>query len=171
MTNYLPPKDLTIECNKNDSVDVYKNCCPDKNCCADKHCKNQWVKDLKNDLVTTINSVRVIENISNEEYDELLSRNVVFINLHDGSAVNTIIECIVRATPIVVNKTEFTTELLGEGYPLYYNNYANDFCKTNDEIKRLLNRCSIYRAHLYLKMLPKKKYTIEYFLKTILKYF
>ena len=171
MTNYLPPKDLTIECNKNDSVDVYKNCCPDKNCCTDKHCKNQWVKDLKHDLVNTINSVRVIENISNEEYDELLSRNVVFINLHDGSAVNTIIECIVRATPIVVNKTEFTTELLGEGYPLYYNNYANDFCKTNDEIKRLLNRCSIYRAHLYLKMLPKKKYTIEYFLKTILKYF
>ena len=171
MTNYLPPKDLTIDCNKNDSVDVYKNCCPDKNCCTDKHCKNQWVKDLKHDLVNTINSVRVIENISNEEYDELLSSNVVFINLHDGSAVNTIIECIVRATPIVVNKTEFTTELLGEGYPLFYNNYANDFCKTNDEIKRLLNRLSIYKAHLYLKLLPKKKYTIRYFLKTILKYF
>jgi polysaccharide pyruvyl transferase WcaK-like protein len=170
MNNYVPPKDLIIDCKENEYVDVYKMICPDKPCCPNRHCNNQWVKDFKNDVKNTINSVKIIEHLNNNEYDDLLSKNVVFINLHDGSAVNTIIECIVRNTPIIVNKCPLTIEIFGENYPLFYNNYPNDFCKTNQEIKNLLNCFTIYKGHLYLRFMNKKKYSIEYFIKTFLKY-
>ena len=54
-------------------------------------------------------------------YDLLLMQNIVFINLIDASAVNTILECIVRNTPIIVNKIDGIIDYLGEDYPLYYN--------------------------------------------------
>jgi polysaccharide pyruvyl transferase WcaK-like protein len=170
MNNYIPPKDLIIECKDNENTDIYKMICPDKPCCPNRHCTNQWVKDFKKDVEQTINSVKIIEHLSNQEYDDLLSKNVVFINLHDGSAVNTIIECIVRNTPIIVNKCPLTIEIFGENYPLFYNNYVNDFSKTNEEVKNLLKCFNIYKAYIYLSCMNKKKYSIEYFIETFLKY-
>ncbi len=170
MNNYVPPKDLIIDCKETQELELYKMCCPDKCCCPNRHCTNQWVKDFKYDVQKTINSVRIIEHLSNQEYDQLLSKNVVFINLHDGSAVNTIIECIVRNTPIIVNKCPLTIEIFGKNYPLFYNNYPNDFSKTNEEIKNLLKCFYIYKGYLYLKFMNKKKYSIEYFIETFLKH-
>ena len=169
MNGYIPPKfDIKmIEYEYN--IDFYKNCC--KNCSSGKTNKNQWIKDLEKDLKEQINSVKIISEVNNEDYDDLLSQNIVFLNLHDGSAVNTIIECIVRNTPIIINKTEFTVELLGEKYPLYYNNYTNDFNKMNNEIISLLKRKRIVKGYLYLKNMDKNKYNIEYFLQNFIKYF
>lgn len=169
MNHYIPPKDIDIICNNDKELDIYKHC--SKNCSTDNFSKNQWIKDLEKDLKNTIDSVKIINHISNEEYDDLLSRNVVFINLHDGSAVNTVIECIVRNTPIIINKTEFTVEILGENYPLFYNNYPDNFYETNKEIKTLLKYQNILKAHLYLKCLNKKKYSVEYFVENLLKHF
>jgi len=59
------------------------------------------------------------EGISNEEYDSLLTDNIVYINLVDASAINTILECLVRQTPIIVNKHPAVVEILGDDYPLY----------------------------------------------------
>lgn len=169
MNNYIPPQNLDIICDKDDIDNIYKHC--SKNCSSNKNCRNQWIKDLKTDINNTIGSVRIIDHVSNNDFDELLSKNVVFINLHDGSAVNTIIECIVRNTPILVNRTEFTEELLGKNYPLFYNNYANDFNKTNNEIKKLLTYSNILKGHLYLKFFDKEKYSINYFVNDFLQYF
>jgi hypothetical protein len=169
MNNYIPPKDINIICNNSKDLDIYKHC--SKNCFTDKDCENQLIKDLHKDLKYTIDSVNIINHLSNEEYDELLSRNVVFINLHDASAVNTVIECIIRNTPIIINKTEFTVEMLGEHYPLFYNNYSDNFYETNSEVKKLLKYNNILKAHLYLKFLDKKKYSIEYFVENLLRYF
>ena len=80
-----------------------------------------------------------------EEYDNFLENNIVFIDLFDASANNTILECIVRNTPIIVNRCEGVVEYLGEDYPLYFNNL--------DEVNELLSYPNITKAHEYLKSL------------------
>jgi len=93
-----------------------------------------------------------------EEYDELLSKNIVFIHLYDASANNTILECIIRNTPIIVNKLEAVVEYLGEDYPMYFENLS--------DIPSLLDNVSL--AHDYLKGMDKSEFTMDYFYKKLL---
>lgn len=81
--------------------------------------------------------------LPNSEYDRLLSENVVFLNLYDSSANNTVIECMARATPILINPLEAVREYLGHDYPLYYRSLTEA-----GEILR--DRERIHAAHLYL---------------------
>jgi len=55
------------------------------------------------------------------DYDDWLTRNIVFLDLLCASANNAVIECIARATPLLVNPLPSVVEYLGEDYPLYYN--------------------------------------------------
>jgi len=106
---------------------------------------------------TYINStVNLIQYLKDNDYDELLSRNIVFLKLIDASAVNTLIECIVRNTPIVINKLPAVVEMLGEKYPLYYDDliYA----------KNLISMKTIENAYEYLKKLDKTKLKISTFI-------
>jgi hypothetical protein len=80
-----------------------------------------------------------------EEYDNFLENNIVFIDLFDAAANNTILECIVRNTPIIVNRCEGVVEYLGEDYPLYFSNLY--------EVNELLSYPNIMKAHEYLKNL------------------
>jgi len=79
----------------------------------------------------------------NESYDRLLSRNIVFIDLYDSSANNVIIECIVRNTPLVVNRHPAVIEYLGPDYPLYFQTVEEASSLIEDEQK-------IEAAHIYL---------------------
>ena len=89
-------------------------------------------------------AVRVIDRVTDFEYDVLLEENVVFLNLFDAPANTTIVECMARGTPVVVNKLEGVVEYLGEDYPLYY--------ETLDQATSLLsNKELISAAHEYLK--------------------
>ncbi|MDD3744280.1 MAG: hypothetical protein PHX54_11705, partial [Lentimicrobiaceae bacterium] len=69
--------------------------------------------DFRND------SVEMIKYVSNEKYDELLSQSVVLCLMYSTAANNILIECIARATPIIVNPLPGAVEYLGEDYPLY----------------------------------------------------
>jgi len=91
-----------------------------------------------------------------EEYDDLLSKNLVFVDLFDAAANNTVLECIVRNTPIIINKIEGVVDYLGEDYPLYYNNI--------DEVKDLIDTQKILEAHEYLKNIDKTPFMISTFL-------
>jgi hypothetical protein len=82
-----------------------------------------------------------------EEYDKLLSNNIIFLDLIDAGANNAILECIIRNTPIIVNKIEPVIEYLGIDYPLYFTEL--------DEVKNLLNLEKITEAHNYLKQMNK----------------
>lgn len=66
-------------------------------------------------------SVTVRERVGNEEYDQLLSSSVVFLNLFDAGANTTVLECLARHTPLVINRLPGVEEYLGSEYPLYYN--------------------------------------------------
>lgn len=119
---------------------------------------------LRNEIKTLIkyneDSVQLINELSNDEYDLLLSQNIVFLNLIEVSACNTLIECIVRNTPIVINKIDGVVELLGDDYPLYYDNI--------DDINNILTFDNILKAHYYLKKLDKRKYDINYFMDDLI---
>ena len=79
-------------------------------------------------------SVEVMEHLSDSAYDELLSDIVVFLNLIDASAVNTVIECIVRNTPLIINRLPAIVEILGEDYPLLSN-----WSSTGNNVPTILN--------------------------------
>jgi hypothetical protein len=107
--------------------------------------------------------VNKIGYLTNNEYDEILSKNVVCIILEDASAINTVIECVLRNTPIFINPLPAIKEVLGNDYPLYINdNYNDDFDKK-------LNTSLISQAYTYLQALDKTKFTFEYFNKTFTK--
>jgi len=105
-------------------------------------------------------SVKMYYTSTFEEYDDLLSKNVVFIHLIDAGANNTILECIIRNTPIIVNKIAPVVEYLGENYPLYYNNLS--------EVPFLLTDEKIIEAHSYLCNMNKDDLSFDYFAKQLI---
>ena len=85
-----------------------------------------------------------MKQVPDEEYDKLLSENVVFLNLFDIAACTTIIECLGRGTPLVVNRLPGAEEYLGKDYPLFYS--------TLEEASQLLSSTDRLReGHEYLK--------------------
>lgn len=109
-------------------------------------------------LMDFLDRVNILDGLPNEEYDKLFVDNIVFLDLVDSSTVNTILEVIVRKTPIVVNKIAPTIELLGENYPLFYTNI--------EEIYNLLNFDKIKEAHDYMKQLNDNIYRIDHFVES-----
>ena len=92
---------------------------------------------------------QVISHQSNSQYDELLSKNIVFLDFYDISASNLVIECILRITPILVRKHSATIEYLGRDYPFYFETLeeANDKANnlelilfTHEYMKRNINK-------------------------------
>jgi hypothetical protein len=114
---------------------------------------------LRNYLIDIINDVDVINFLNDDEYDDLLSRNIVFLNLIDASATNTIIECIVRNTPIIVNRHPAIEEYLGKEYPLYYD--------TIEDVNRLMSYKNIKSGYKYLRCMNKDHLHIESFIRVL----
>jgi hypothetical protein len=145
----------------------HEHCCGIPVCCLPKsssseitttHNINKYIVGLLNTIRDNHQSVECLDMTPNDKYDHLLTENVVFINLVDASAVNTIIECIMRNTPICVNRLPAVEEYLGCDYPLYYDNYDEASYKLSD-LKM------IKKAHEYLQSLDKSIFTIEYFMR------
>ncbi len=96
-----------------------------------------------------------MRRVPNEEYDELLSRNVVLTEGFACSASNVVIECVLRHTPIVVNPLPAVLEYLGVDYPLYFADPR--------EVPDLLAESRLFEAHEYLRALDKSDLRIEHF--------
>ena len=94
------------------------------------------------------------------EYDALLSENVVFADLFDSAANNTVLECIARNTPIIINKTPGVVEYLGPEYPLYFD--------TLDDVAGLLDEDKVRAAHMYLLKMDKSRFTLDRFVHDII---
>ncbi len=144
MNSHFPPNPLDLNLKGNKWVDYLR--------------KYSSEPDLKT-IQRWIDSVTVLEKLSDSDYDILLAESVVFLDLVDVSAANTIIECIVRNTPLFVNRHPAVIEYLGEMYPLYYDNY--------EDIPNLLNLNRIEEAWTYLKSRDKSNLSITRFLELI----
>ena len=106
-------------------------------------------------------NTKTIERLSNQEYDDALTKNIVFLDLYDSSANNAVIECIARYTPILINPIPAVIEYLGIEYPFYFNTLDEAAAKCQDI--DLVNK-----THLYLKEYNMaEKLTREYFKKSV----
>lgn len=158
--NYFPPPDflntlLEIfnkngkEKKKDDVVDICKI-----------SFKNMHVKGLYEYIAKIEKSVGEISHLNNDEYDELLAKSIVFVKLVDASGVNTLVECILRNTPIIINRIEPVVEIVGKDYPLLYD--------TNYEASKILDNKEVLKAgYMYLKNMDKKPFMISTFMENI----
>lgn len=154
MDNYVKPLDLDIT---QLIKYMYKNP-SDLNTRMCSASTNKYVEGLVESITRAYSSVQVIPQLSNKEYDLLLSKNIVFINLINASACNTLIECVVRNTPILINRLEAVEEVLGSEYPFYYD--------TIQEAGYMATDLSlIKKTYEYLTKLDKTKLSINTFVK------
>ncbi len=81
-------------------------------------------------------NVREISFLEADEYDDLLSRCVVFLDLYDASANNSVVECIARRTPLLVRRIPPVEEYLDPDYPLFFESLeeAHELLKDRDAI-------------------------------------
>jgi glycosyltransferase involved in cell wall biosynthesis len=106
-------------------------------------------------------SVRLRERVSDDAYDQLLSNSAVFLSLTGAPAKTTVIECIVRNTPILINRLPGVVEYLGEDYPLYYESLTEAEHKLTDP--GLFAQAADYLERAEIK----PKLTSDYFLNSI----
>lgn len=121
---------------------------------------NMHVKGLFQVVHEMENSVVQIDHLVDSQYDDLLASCVVFVDLVDASAVNTLIECIVRNTPIMINPIEPVVEILGPHYPLYFSSYY-------EASKLLENTDAILAAHDFLKAMDKTRFKAQTFVDSL----
>ena len=169
MDNYFPTFP-TVPCDVLDISDINTTVItekyPQKMCSTTaKNTQNNWRRHMSEYLQKIQNNVDVLDYMDNEAYDEILTNNLVFLHLVDGSAINTLIECIVRTTPIFVNRHPAVVEILGETYPLYYTIDATHTIPNVDVILR--DPMVIRQAHQYLVNMDKTPFMIETFMKDL----
>ena len=158
MENYFPPYNFLNDLQKAYNVELYDG----MGICREGRQKgNKFIVGMIDHIKEEVTKVEVIETLSDEEYDDLLTNNIVFLDLIDVSACNTLIECIVRNTPIVINRLPAIVEYLGEDYPLYYNTLEEATSLINDDRK-------ILEAYRYLKTKDKEFLKMETFMKKFL---
>ncbi|AYV81803.1 MAG: putative WcaK-like polysaccharide pyruvyl transferase [Harvfovirus sp.] len=105
---------------------------------------------------------------STKEFDGFLRENILFMNFADSSASDIVLSCLVRGTPIVVNKLDAVMEYLGGDYPLYYDDlhhasYLVD--KLLDPKNSLLEQTVEYLVNHFSKI--RKKLDINSFIVAI----
>ncbi len=149
---------LPVQKRISDAQDDEGGMCGSIMCRDSDYSLNKYVLGAINLIKEVDNSVVLFPTLSDSEYDKLLAENIVFLKLVDAAAVNTLLECIVRNTPVVVNRLPATMTLLGEDYPLFFNEMS--------EVPALLSRQQITDAHMYLRQMDKTNLTGEYFLES-----
>jgi glycosyltransferase involved in cell wall biosynthesis len=116
---------------------------------------------FKWDSIIPNDSVLLLGRVSDEEYDALLEESVVYLNLFDAPANTTVVECIVRNTPVLINQLPGVVEYLGDDYPFYY--------QTSEEAEWKLQQMDLIRQTSdYLKQAPiKRNLTRDFFLASV----
>jgi len=88
-------------------------------------------------------TVETLKLVPDEQYDAFLAQSVVLCLLYSTAANNLVIECIARATPILINPLPGAILYLGENYPLYVKN-------EREAAEALSSPRKIFEAHHYL---------------------
>lgn len=176
MDNYFPTTNIsqllqefliTLNVDENPSQNASQDCSDNFNFIS---INNNWFQQFYNQTKNICDSVDILDKLDNNEYDKLLTENIVFIHLIDASAVNTLIECIVRNTPIIINNHPAVVELLGKNYPLYFTS-TNDYIQINKQVSNLLsNTNNIKKAYTYMQTINNSIFDIKTFKQQFVKY-
>lgn len=134
---------------------------PNQPMCRPLTVKNRYTRGMLETIIENDKSVEVINYLDNRAYDDLLSQNIVFLNLVDCSAVNTVLECIVRCTPVIVNRHPALEEVLGSNYPGFYNTLL--------EAGHIVgSRKRLEKIHRHMVSVDKSKIHLETFLSSFM---
>ena len=93
-----------------------------------------------------LDEVSTVGYVSSSVYDKLLNENVVVTEVFDASANNAVLDCLVRNTPLIVNRHPAVVEYLGPDYPLYFDE-PNEICSLTKNIEE---------AHEHLRHCDKR---------------
>jgi hypothetical protein len=105
--------------------------------------------------------VQVTARLNHPDYDALLAKSVIFLDLIDASGVTTVVECLARGTPLLINKIPAVEEYLGADYPLYY----SSLCEA--EYKLQQKNLIIDGHHHLMASQVRKEITPQAFLQRI----
>ncbi len=163
MQNYFMPPDFFVTLYKHckETESMGGTCGPTEDILCRAYFDNKYINGMYQRLLMEHNSVEAINMLSNEGFDTLLSENIVFLDLVDCSAVNTVIECVVRNTILIVNRHPAVEEVLGKNYPGFYNSLfeAAMILSREDKLK------AIYRY--MCKTVDKSRLRIESFMEEL----
>lgn len=94
------------------------------------------------------------------DYDRLLTNNLVFLDLYDTVVNNTVLECVVRRTPLVCNRLPSLEELLGPDYPLFFDDLEEAAAKAED-------LGLVEKAHQRFAAIPQDAFSQQRFLDSV----
>jgi hypothetical protein len=122
----------------------------------DETVKNYWnvIKKREN-----IGKARNMSFQTPSSYDKILSSGVVVTEAFDLAASNVVLDCIVRNTPLIINRCPAAEEYLGKDYPLFFEDPL--------EIPNLLEK--VEDAHEYLCKMDKSDIKMENFVSKVIK--
>jgi hypothetical protein len=98
--------------------------------------------------------------LDNLAYDRLLTDSIVLAEYFDVSASNTVVECIARATPVLVNRLPALEEYLGRDYPLFFHDIETAG-------RHLADRGRLEAAHHHLVGMDRSWLSARAFARTI----
>jgi len=100
--------------------------------------------------------IEVLGYMTKEAYEKTICENIVFQCFYDVAASNTIIECISKNIPLIINRLPAAEEYLGKDYPLFYN--------TISEAENILFEIDkIFNGFKYLEKMNKSHLSLEKF--------
>ncbi len=128
------------------------------------HRRDEEIKMLNLDV--DVNSVEMMFTKSFKKYDNLITTNIVLIDLIDASANNAVLEMISANIPFFVKKLPAIFEYVGNDYPMFFTDLSEVEEKLKDEEKLK----ELYaETHEYLLNFDKSDLDYDYFSKKLLK--
>jgi len=107
--------------------------------------------------------IEILPQQTKEEYEKLFRDSCVFLDLVDGVANNTILECIRFHCPIFVRRSPSAEEYLGASYPLFFDQVEDLFYLQYTGV--FLDMVS--RGHQYLKDMDKSHLSLDTFFNRV----
>ena len=113
-----------------------------------------------------LDSVEILYLKDFSDYDDLITQNIILVDVYDASANNSVLELMSANAPFFAKRVPAIEEYLGKEYPMFFENLSQVESILANEEK--LN--DLYReTHEYLKNLDKEKFSHEYFSQDLLK--
>ena len=102
--------------------------------------------------------VKYVEDTN--EYNDIITNNIVILNMIDASANNAVLELLVRNVPFFINKLPPIVEYLGEDYPMYYNDLKSVETIINNRVE--LDNLFL-KTHRYLQTIDRNPIRLSNF--------
>jgi hypothetical protein len=101
-------------------------------------------------------SITSFYNLTTEEFMEIISFSIIFLDFDGVSANNSVVECIKYNIPLLIRRCREVEFYLGSNYPMYFNDI--------NDINKILNNIDYFSKNAieYFKNMNKLKFSLTY---------